>query len=129
MKPNPHRPVDVAPDLVERLRSRRKSGYDSTEQGGQPDKLCDEAADALATLSANLDAMRLEVKTATAMWKNALARGDKVDAAEAEVARLKLELGGIKWKSADRDNMEFSATITCYQMDAIRAFLPAKKEG
>jgi len=46
----------VAPDLVERLRSRRKSGYDSTEQGGQPDKLCDEAADALATLSANLDA-------------------------------------------------------------------------
>ena len=29
-------------------------------------------------------------------------------------------LQGIKWKSADRDNMEFSALITYSQMDAIR---------
>jgi glucan biosynthesis protein len=30
-------------------------------------------------------------------------------------------LAGIKWRSADRDNMEFTATITYSQMDAIRA--------
>lgn len=34
-------------------------------------------------------------------------------------------LESIKWKSADRDNMEFSARITCFQMDAIRAALAA----
>lgn len=32
-------------------------------------------------------------------------------------------LDGIRWKSADRDNMEFAATITYVQMDAIRAAL------
>jgi hypothetical protein len=36
---------------------------------------------------------------------------------------MKGALEGIKWKSADRDNMEFSATITCFQMDKIRALL------
>lgn len=30
-------------------------------------------------------------------------------------------LKSIKWKSADRDNMEFTATITCWQMDDLRA--------
>ena len=37
-------------------------------------------------------------------------------------------LGSIKWKSADRDNMEYSALITCWQMDAIRAALTPEKE-
>jgi len=32
-------------------------------------------------------------------------------------------LAGIQWKSADRDNMEFTARITYVQMDAIRAAL------
>lgn len=32
-------------------------------------------------------------------------------------------LQSIKWKSAEKDNMEFSAKITCYQMDDIRALL------
>ena len=38
-------------------------------------------------------------------------------------------LAGIKWKSADRDNMEFSATITCWQMDRIRAALALANPG
>jgi hypothetical protein len=41
----------------------------------------------------------------------------------AEIKRLRAALGGIKWRSACKDNMEFSATITCWQMDAIRAAL------
>jgi S-adenosylmethionine synthetase len=107
-------------DLVERLRSRRKSGYDSTEQGGQPDKLCDEAADALATLSANLDAMMRERDAARAVHEvdqraflSAIARAET---AEAEVARLTAELD---WKLG-------------YWQERARkaeALLPANKEG
>lgn len=41
----------------------------------------------------------------------------------AAVERMRAMLNGIKWRSIDRDNMEFSATITCWQMDAIRAAL------
>jgi len=37
-------------------------------------------------------------------------------------------LENIKWKSIDKDNMEFSATITCYQMDKLRDFLTIAKE-
>jgi hypothetical protein len=32
-------------------------------------------------------------------------------------------LRGIKWRSADRDNMEFAGTITYWQMDKIREAL------
>lgn len=28
----------------------------------------------------------------------------------------------IKWESIDKDNMEFSATISCYQKEEIEAF-------
>jgi hypothetical protein len=35
----------------------------------------------------------------------------------------------IKWKSADRDNMEFSAKITTWQLDKINAALKAAKEA
>jgi hypothetical protein len=38
---------------------------------------------------------------------------------EARVTALEKALAGIEWKSADRDNMEFTARITCYQMDAL----------
>ena len=41
----------------------------------------------------------------------------------AAVEGMRAMLSGIKWRSIDRDNMEFSATITCWQMDAIRAAL------
>jgi hypothetical protein len=41
---------------------------------------------------------------------------------------LEEALAGIEWKSADRDNMEFTARITCFRMDKIRALL-SKQEG
>jgi hypothetical protein len=37
-------------------------------------------------------------------------------------------LKGLRWKSADRDNMEYSATVTYSELDKIRAAL-AKLEG
>jgi hypothetical protein len=39
--------------------------------------------------------------------------------AKARATALEKALAGIEWKSADRDNMEFTARITCYQMDAL----------
>lgn len=47
------------------------------------------------------------------------------DTIDALVAALE----GISWKSADRDNMEFAARITCYQMDVIRAALALARKG
>ena len=44
------------------------------------------------------------------------------------VKELREALASIKWRSADRDNMEFSALITYVQMDAIRSAL-AKTEA
>jgi len=41
----------------------------------------------------------------------------------AEREGLREALERIKWRSVCKDNMEFSATITCWQMDAIRAAL------
>lgn len=38
-------------------------------------------------------------------------------------------LGGIKWSSADKDNMEFAARITYSQMDRILAALAKAKGG
>lgn len=43
-----------------------------------------------------------------------------------EIDQLRAALREIKWRSADRDNMEFSATITYSQMDKIRAALGEK---
>lgn len=34
-----------------------------------------------------------------------------------------------KWKSVDRDNMEFEGRITCYQLDAIRAALESARSN
>jgi hypothetical protein len=42
---------------------------------------------------------------------------------QAENERLKAALENIKWQSADKDNMEFEARITCFQMDAIHDVL------
>jgi hypothetical protein len=41
---------------------------------------------------------------------------------------LREALAGIRWKSADRDNMEFAATITYSQMDRLRALLHPENE-
>jgi hypothetical protein len=46
-----------------------------------------------------------------------------------EIERLRAALRGVKWRSADKDNMEFAATITYSQMDEIRAALAEEKKG
>jgi hypothetical protein len=48
------------------------------------------------------------------------------DQAVAEVEQLRAALGKLKWKSIDKDNMEFRCDITCYVMDEIRAALEPK---
>lgn len=44
------------------------------------------------------------------------------EAAE-RIEELEAALNGIHWRSVDNDNMEFSATITCFKMDNITAAL------
>jgi hypothetical protein len=44
----------------------------------------------------------------------------------AEVERLRSLLGKLRWKSIDKDNMEFRCDATCYVMDEIRAALEPK---
>ena len=46
---------------------------------------------------------------------------------QAEIDRLREALKEPEWKSADKDNMEFEARITCWQMDNIRAALKTGK--
>ena len=36
---------------------------------------------------------------------------------------LRFLIEGTKWKSVDRDNMEFEGRVTCYQLDQARAAL------
>lgn len=43
--------------------------------------------------------------------------------------KLREALAGIKWRSADKDNMEFAATINYSQMDAIRAALALPQDA
>jgi hypothetical protein len=50
---------------------------------------------------------------------DAYAKDSDLAAARERVTALEKALAGIEWKSADRDNMEFTARITCYQMDAL----------
>ena len=49
------------------------------------------------------------------------------DALRARVAKLEAALRsmveGTKWKSADKDNMEFDGRVNCYQLDNARAAL------
>jgi hypothetical protein len=46
---------------------------------------------------------------------------DLIEFLSLRMREMREALAGIKWKSADRDNMEFTARITCFQMDKIRA--------
>lgn len=52
-------------------------------------------------------------------------RQQEREEAAARIEKLEAALRGIKWLSADKDNMEFAATITYSQMDVIRAALAA----
>ena len=52
---------------------------------------------------------------------------DELLALRARVAQLEAALRflfkGTKWKSVDKDNMEFEGRVTCYQLDQARAAL------
>lgn len=45
--------------------------------------------------------------------------GSDIDRKVQDVQLLK----GIKWKSVDKDNMEFASTVSCYQLDALRRLI------
>ena len=53
--------------------------------------------------------------------------GPVIAALRARVAKLEDALRFLfeetKWKSADKDNMEFEGRVTCYQLDKARAAL------
>ena len=52
---------------------------------------------------------------------------DENTALHARVAKLEAALRFLredtKWKSVDKDNMEFEGRVTCYQLDQVRAAL------
>ena len=60
--------------------------------------------------------------------QRALDRDTEIEELARENERLREALATIKWKSADKDNMEFVATITCFQHDEIRAALTGKEQ-
>jgi hypothetical protein len=56
----------------------------------------------------------------------------KLLALRARVAKLEEALKFLlatKWKSVDRDNMEFEGRVTCYQLDQARAALSGAEGG
>jgi hypothetical protein len=56
--------------------------------------------------------------------EQATAAADRIEELEAQVGVLK----GIKWKSIDKDNMEYQATITCWQHDKLTAAIKESEE-
>lgn len=54
---------------------------------------------------------------------------NEIERLHAQLDKAKEALREPKWKSAEKDNMEFSARITCWQMDRIRATLTELEEG
>lgn len=50
-------------------------------------------------------------------------------AKDADIQELAEILANIKWVSCEKDNMEFTAKITYFQMDAIRNALAKYKEA
>ena len=45
------------------------------------------------------------------------------DLAEAEIQHLKTLIGELKWKSVDKDNMEFECRTTCFIVDKLHKAL------
>jgi hypothetical protein len=74
-----------------------------------------------------ITALRAEVERLRGLvgdWSlKAVKRRVEAENLRAENDRLTAALENIKWQSADKDNMEFEARITCFQMDNIRAAL------
>jgi uncharacterized small protein (DUF1192 family) len=75
-------------------------------------------------LRAEVERLQLLLEAKTTPGYELLA--DEAVELRAEIERLKALLGKLRWKSIDKDNMEFRCDITCYVMDEIRAALKDK---
>jgi hypothetical protein len=133
------------PGIVERLREWAECGPNVLLEGASAD--LEVAADTITALRAEVEKWKqLDREAATYVesviclksnrftgnppyvgWKGlglALKEDyDELSRLRAENERLRAALEDIKWRSVDRDNMEFEARITCFQMDNIRAAL------
>ena len=82
------------------------SDYERTEQGDDP-------------TVPTVEQLRAEMER--------IERDSDITALRARVAQLEAALRsfaeGTKWKSIDKDNMEFEGRINCYQLDKARAAL------
>jgi erythromycin esterase-like protein len=65
-----------------------------------------------ALISAATDTVSL-MMAADARWR----------LASAENERLRAAIVGLRWKSVDRDNMEFECRVTCYEKDKLDALV------
>jgi hypothetical protein len=124
-------------DIIERLRDK-KTPYSNYA-------IIIEAADKIERLTAERDlllarkraqtALHVEIENLTAESAKSLAyaqarngeienlldENEKLTAERDRLRAVLIELLKYKWKSVDRDNMEFNATITCFTMDKMLA--------
>ena len=80
----------------------------------------------LERLRAALKAVAAEIERLQTGWELATKAIDENTSLKAELERLRALLGKLRWKSIDKDNMEFRCDITCYVMDEIRRALEPK---
>jgi hypothetical protein len=114
----------MSADLIAELREAAKVERENAcEQDFWHEELLLKAADALEAALSERDALLREEECHDEElhgWEQDLAQERALrEASEARVTALEKALASIQWKSADRDNMEFTARITCYQMDAL----------
>ena len=79
------------------------------------------SADLLAE-QAHLQRMKDRFEREIGEWEG------RAEKAEARVKELEALLSGIKWRSIDKDNMEFEARTTCYTVDRIRKALEGESD-
>ena len=70
-----------------------------------------------------------ELEAESEIWKDVAERNLKAwQKLQAQVDRVRTAFAGVKWISTDKDNMEFTLHLTCFQKDAIQA-LQEKDDG
>jgi len=77
-------------------------------------------SDTIAELKAEIERLKMDLSSYAARDTDGM--NDAVGMGM-EIERLRALLGAPKWKSVDKDNMEFEARITCYTLDKIRQAL------
>ncbi len=103
-----------APDLAIRLRGKWQ---------WPPSATMEEAADAIDHLTAENKHLKAIEAAYDDHEREMIDLEEEVVRQAATIERLRAALKNIKWQSVDKDNMEFEARITCFQMDNIRAAL------